>query len=124
MTLYDEKPNQVDAEEFKDGNEKKIAIILAYCGYGNISVHLNDTGYTQAISAINGDGSAIRVELYQWLVRTLDGTVVAMDPSDFRRRYRATPEDTAKSMVKKPEEIDRCNPREVNQLNTTKGITS
>jgi hypothetical protein len=94
MTLYDEKPNQVDAEEFKDGNEKEIASILAYCGYGNIAAHLNEKGDTQAVSAIKGDGSAIRVEQYQWLVRTWDGTVVAMNSGDFRRRYRVAPKTT------------------------------
>jgi hypothetical protein len=95
MTLYDEKPNQVDAEEFKNGSEKEIARFLGSCGYGNIAAHLNPLGDTLAISAIKkGDGFVIRIEPGQWLVRALDGTVVAMNSGDFRKQYRVAPKTT------------------------------
>jgi hypothetical protein len=115
VTLYDEKPNQVDAERFSGDNQSRIAGMLSHAGYKDIKMQLSAFGEVRSMAATTDDGLAIEIEVGQWLVWSArNEPLVAMDPADFRRKYRATPEDTAAlSMI-----------REVNQQNTTKGITS
>jgi hypothetical protein len=100
MTLYDEKPNQVDAERFTDASQGRIAAVLSGAGYKDIKVRLGAFGDVEAMEAKTDDGVGIKIEYGQWLVDSRDRSLIAMDPAIFRMKYRLTPEDTANQIVK------------------------
>jgi hypothetical protein len=98
--IYDEKPNQVDAERFTDASQGRIAAMLSGAGYRDIKVYLGAYGDVHAMEAKADGGSVIKIEHGQWLVESRDRSLIAMDSAIFRMKYRLTPEDTAKQIVK------------------------
>jgi hypothetical protein len=98
--IYDEKPNQVDAERFTDASQGRIAAMLSVAGYKDIKVRLSTSGDAEAMEARTDDGVEMRIEYGQWLVESRDRALIAMDHGIFRMKYRLTPEGTAKQIVK------------------------